>query len=136
MNDSHLLNERALATFTGAQQQQLEFPAGVLLVPPQLPLDLGVDPLGLLVLVGQAAARHGGANTPLAAAVAAVAVATHTLARPTQWGEETTLTPPPLYSHRAPGAQHGHAMEQHKYKLWFYFSSSFSLSKQNKVIFG
>lgn len=71
MDDSHLLDKGAFATLTSSQQQQLELAAGVLLVPAKLPLDLGADALGLLLLRGQAAAAgHGtrrGDRSPSAA---------------------------------------------------------------------
>lgn len=41
------------------QQQQLQLPPRVPLVPSELLLDLGVDPLGLLRLLAQATSHHG-----------------------------------------------------------------------------
>lgn len=41
------------------EQQQLELAPGVALVPPQLLLNLGVDPFGLLHLIAQATRHHG-----------------------------------------------------------------------------
>lgn len=41
------------------EQQQLELAPGVALVPPQLLLDLGVNPLGLLHLIAEATRHHG-----------------------------------------------------------------------------
>lgn len=41
------------------EQQQLELAPGVALIPPQLLLDLGVDPLGLLHLIAEATRHHG-----------------------------------------------------------------------------
>lgn len=51
------------------QQQQLELPARIPLVPTQLPLDLGADALRLLLLRGQTAAAGHGAPHPTGGAV-------------------------------------------------------------------
>ena len=44
------------------EQQQLELPPGIPLVLPQLPLDLGVDPLLLLLLLREAARHYCGCH--------------------------------------------------------------------------
>lgn len=48
------------------QEQQLQLPAGILLVSPQLLLDLLVDPLVLSVLRRHTAAGHGWTSPPAA----------------------------------------------------------------------
>lgn len=48
------------------EEQQLQLPAGILLVSPQLPLDLLVDPLVLSLLRRHTAAGHGWTSPPAA----------------------------------------------------------------------
>lgn len=54
------------------QEQQLQLPAGILLVSPQLLLDLLVDPLVLSVLRRHTAAGHGWTSPPAAPPAPAV----------------------------------------------------------------
>lgn len=59
------------------EEQQLQLPAGILLVSPQLPLDLLVDLLVLSLLRRHTAAGHGWTSPPAAAPPAVSAAQPH-----------------------------------------------------------